>query len=270
MKLNQSKQVGDLLREWRNRRRLTQLDLALDAEISQRHLSFIELGRAKPSREMILRLCEKLDVPLRERNVLLVTAGFAPDFPERSLNDPSFAAAHRAIDSILLGFEPNPAFVIDRHWTIVKLNKAGRFLLEMVDLSLLEPPMNMLRIALHPEGLTPRILNYAEWRKHILEYLSRQVELSADLFLVELMEELKSYSQPKPIESFSSTYPEAESAQIAIGLRLKLEMDIMSFLVTTTVFGTPIDVTLSELAIETFFPADAETAQILRQMQSIN
>ncbi|MEO1299330.1 MAG: helix-turn-helix transcriptional regulator [Cyanobacteria bacterium J06636_16] len=268
MELNQSTQVGDLLREWRHRRRLTQLDLALDAEMSQRHLSFIELGRAKPSREMILRLCEKLDVPLRERNVLLVTAGFAPDFPERSLDDSSLAAAHRAIDSMLLGFEPNPAFVIDRHWTIVKLNKAGRFLLEMVDLSLLEPPMNMLRIALHPKGLAQRILNYTEWRKHILEYLSRQVELTADLFLVELAEELKSFAQPEAAEFFSPASPDTEPTPIAIGLCLKLEMGVASFFVTTTVFGTPIDVTLSELAIETFFPADAETAQILRQIQS--
>lgn len=270
MDLSKSKKVGDLLREWRERRRLTQIDLALDTEISQRHLSFVELGRSHPSREMILRLCEKLDVPLRERNVLLVSAGFAPDFPERPLNDPSLAAARRAFDSMLLGFEPNPAFVVDRHWTIVKANKAGSFLLETVDSALLEPPVNMLRIGLHPKGFTPQIINYAEWRKYILEYLSRQIELTADTFLVELLEELKSYPKPKPIKCVSSPPAKTEYARFAVGLHLKSEAGIMSLFVTTTVFGTPIDVTLSELAVEVFFPADAETAQILRQILPTN
>jgi len=266
MDLKKPKKVGDLLREWRGRRRLTQLGLALDAEISQRHLSFIELGRANPSREMILRLCEKLDVPLRERNIMLVTAGFASVFPERSLNDPSLDAAHRAIESMLMGFEPNPVFVIDRHWTIVKANKAGNFLLKTVDASLLEPPSNILRIGLHPKGLTPLIINYAEWRKYILEYLSQQIELTADTFLIELRKELKSYPQSESIEYVSCPSAEAEYARVAVGLRLKSEAGIMSFIVTTTIFGTPIDVTLSELAIEVFFPADAETAQILQRI----
>lgn len=164
MDLSKPKKIGDLLREWRERRRFTQLDLALNAEISQRHLSFIELGRANPSREMILRLCEKLDIPLRERNILLVTAGFAPVFPERPLNDPSLAAARLAVESILSGLEPNPAFAVDRHWTIVQTNEAGGFLLNMVDSSLLEPPVNMLRIGLHPKGFTSQIINYLEWR----------------------------------------------------------------------------------------------------------
>jgi transcriptional regulator with XRE-family HTH domain len=264
MNLSQPKKIGDLLREWRERRRLTQMDLAFDAEISQRHLSFVELGRSHPSRSTILRLCEKLDVPLRERNVLLVSAGFAPDFPERSLNDPSLAAARRAVDSMLLGFEPNPAFVVDRHWTIVKANKAGSFLLKTVDSALLEPPANMLRIGLHPKGFTPQIINYAEWRKYILEYLSRQIELTADRFLVELLEELKSYPKPKQCEFFEPK--KTDYAPFAVGLDLKSEAGTMSLFVTTTVFGTPIDVTLSELAIEVFFPANAETAQILRQI----
>lgn len=266
MDLQKPKKVGDLLREWRNRRRLTQLDLALDAKISQRHLSFIELGRANPSREMILRLCEQLDVPLRERNIILVTAGFASVFPEKSLNDPSLDAARHAIDSMLMGFEPNPVFVIDRHWTIVQANKAGNFLLKTVDASLLEPPSNILRIGLHPKGLTPHIINYTEWRKHILEYLNQQIELTADAFLVELLEELESYPNPNQTQDASCLPAENEYARVAIGLRLKSEAGIMSFIVTTTVFGTPIDVTLSELAIEVFFPADAETAQILRRI----
>ncbi|MFM2302781.1 MAG: hypothetical protein RLZZ135_184 [Cyanobacteriota bacterium] len=264
MDLSKPKKIGDLLREWRKRRRLTQIDLALEAEISQRHLGFVELGRSHPSREMILRLCETLDVPLRERNVLLVSAGFSPDFPESSLNDPSLAAARQAVDSMLSGLEPNPAFAIDRHWTIVKTNKAGNLLLEMVDSALLELPINMLRMCLHPKGLTPQIINYAEWRKHILEYLSRQIELTADRFLVELLEELTSYPQPESTNYTFSPPANTEYARFAVGLHLKSEAGTMSFFVTTTVFGTPIDVTLSELAIEVFFPANAETAQILR------
>ncbi len=264
MDLSKSKKIGDLLREWRGRRRLTQLDLALETEISQRHLSFVELGRSHPSREMILRLCETLDVPLRERNLLLVSAGFAPDFPERSLNDPSLAAARHAVDSMLSGLEPNPAFAIDRHWMIVKTNKAGNLLLEMINPDLLEPPINMLRMCLHPKGLTPQIVNYAEWRKHILEYLSRQIELTADRCLVELLAELTSYPQPEPTNCNCSPPANIEYDRFAVGLHLKSEAGVMSFFVTTTVFGTPIDVTLSELAVEVFFPADAETAQRLR------
>ncbi len=266
MDLKQPKNVGMLLREWRKRRRLTQLDLALDAEISQRHLSFVELGRANPSREMILRLCKILEVPLREQNILLVRAGFAPTFPQRSLNDPSFAAVDRAINTMLLGFEPNPVFVIDRHWTILKVNKAGNFLLSRIDPSLLQPPINVLRIALHPKGLTPQIINYLEWREHILEYLGRQIDLTADSFLIELLAELKSYPHPDLPQFKPCLSPETQSAPVAVGLRLRSQAGIMSFIVTTTVFGTPIDITLSELAIEVFFPADVQTAQLLQRI----
>lgn len=266
MNIHKSKKVGSLLREWRERRRLSQLDLALNAEISQRHLSFIELGRANPSREMILRLCERLDVPLRERNIWLVAGGFAPNFPERDLSDPSLDAAYRAIDSMLTGLEPNPAFVVDRHWRLVKTNKAGKFLFEKVNPRLLEPPINMLRLVLHPEGLTPQIINYSEWRKHILEYLNRQIEITADASLIDLLQELKSYPQPKPNNHKTFTPAENEFERVAVGLSLATESGVMSFFVTTTVFGTPVDITLSELAVEVFFPADPETARILRQI----
>lgn len=265
MNLNKPKKIGDLLRDWRKRRRLTQLDLAFDAEISQRHLSFIELGRANPSREMVLRLCEKLNIPLRERNVLLTAAGFAPDFPERALDSPSLNAACLAIDSMLLGLEPNPAFVVDRYWGLVKTNKAGNLLLKKVDAILLEPPINMLRLCLHPQGWTPRIINYTEWRNFILEYLNRQIELTADDRLVELLRELKSYPPPKLNQQTSSSIAGVEYDRVAIELRLASELGVMSFFVTTTIFGTPIDITLSELAVEVFFPADAETAHILRR-----
>lgn len=267
MDLNKPKKVGVLLREWRERRRLTQLALALDAEISQRHISFIELGKANPSREMILKLSEKLDIPLRERNILLAAGGFAPDFPERPLDDPSLTAASRAIDLMLSGLEPNPAFVVDRHWTIIKTNKAANFLLETVDSVLLKPPVNMLRLCLHPKGLTPQIINYGEWRKYILEYIKRQIELTADSALIKLLEELKSYAAPKPIQRTS--HPLEEYDRVAVELRLASKSEVMSFFVTTTIFGTPIDITLSELAVEVFFPADTETARILRRITSI-
>lgn len=261
MNFNEREKIGDLLRRWRGRRRLSQLDLALEAEISQKHLSFVELGRAAPSREMILRLCEKLDVPLRERNVLLAAAGFAAVFPERALSDSSLAAVRRAVDQMLAGLEPNPAFVVDRHWTLQKANKAGNFLLAAVDAALLEPPINMLRLCLHPQGFTTQIINYSEWRKYILEYLSRQIELTADALLIELLQELKNYPKPKRLKSEPPS-AETDYARVAVALRLASEWGEMSFFVTTTVFGTPIDITLSELAVEVFFPADDKTAEI--------
>jgi len=258
----ESKKVGDLLRGWRERRRLSQLDLALNAEISQRHLSFLEIGRSQPSREMILRLAEQLEIPLRERNVLLTAAGFAQVFPERRLDDESLAAARKAVDAILNGLEPNPSFAVDRHWTLVAANKAVNVLLAEVDSTLLEPPVNMLRLCLHPKGFTPQVVNYSEWRRSILEYLNRQVENTADAFLMELLRELKSY--PKP-ESARADLPtkEFDYSRFAIPLRLATKEGELSFISAVTIFGTPIDVTLSELAIESFFPADEKTAEIL-------
>lgn len=261
----ESKKIGDLLRGWRKRRRLSQLDLALDAEISQRHLSFLELGRSKPSREMILRLAEQLEIPLRERNILLTAAGFAQVFPERPLDDDSLAAARNAVDLILNALEPNPSFAVDRHWTLLAANKAVDILLTKVDSSLLEPPVNMLRLCLHPKGFTPQIINYSEWRESVLEYLDRQVEITADSFLMELLQELKSY--PKP-ESARDSFPMKEIgySRISIPLHLTTKEGELSFISTVTVFGTPIDVTLSELAIESFFPADEKTAEIINRI----
>ena len=259
------KKIGDLLREWRARRRLSQLDLAYEAEISQRHLSFLELGRAQPSREMILRLAEKLDIPLRERNVLLSAAGFASVFPERPLDDRSLSAARRAVDQILTGLEPNPSFAVDRHWTLLAANQAVGILLKGVDAALLEPPVNMLRLCLHPRGFTPRIVNYSEWRRSVIDYLDRQVEITADEFLIELLAELKSY--PRPGTARDGRPDDARSdTRISIPLRLMTGEGELSFISTVTVFGTPIDVTLSELAIETFFPADERTAETLNRV----
>ena len=267
MNLVESKKVGDLLREWRKRRRLSQLDLAYDTEISQRHLSFLEIGRSQPSREMILRLAKQLEIPLRERNVLLTAAGFAAVFPERRLDDEPLAAARKAVDLILTKLEPNPSFAVDRHWTLVAANKAANIFTAEVDPSLLEPPVNMLRLCLHPKGFTPQVIDYSEWRRNVLEYLNRQVETTGDAFLTELALELKSYPRPE----FSKDVLQMQTRDVdysgfAIPLRLMTKEGELSFISTVTVFGTPIDVTVSELAIETFFPADEKTSGIMSRV----
>jgi transcriptional regulator with XRE-family HTH domain len=253
--------VGNLLRTWRQRRRLSQLALACDAEISQRHLSFLESGRAAPSRDMVLHLAEQLDIPLRDRNLLLVAAGFAPIYRERPLRDPALQAARKAVDLVLKGHEPYPALAVDRHWTLVAANRAVSQLLAGADAELLQPPVNVLRLSLHPAGLAPRIVNLAEWRAHILARLSRQVEVSADRVLTDLLVELRAY----PSASKGRDATTGEFGGVAVPLQLTSESGVLSFLSTTTVFGTPIDITLSELAIESFFPADAATADVMRR-----
>ncbi len=253
------KSVGDHLREWRQRRRLSQLDLALDAEISTRHLSFLETGRAQPSRDMVMLLAEQLEVPLRERNVLLVAAGFAPVFVERALDDPALTAARRAIDLILKGHEPYPALVIDLRWNLVAANSPVSPLLAGVAAHLLDGQVNVMRLALHPEGLAPRIANFAEWRAHLLERLRRQVALTADPGLVALLAEVETY----PVPPAPDRRPE-DFGGVAVPFQLLLGERLLSFLSTTTVFGAAVDITLSELSLETFFPADAATVEAIR------
>jgi transcriptional regulator with XRE-family HTH domain len=264
MSNTQTQSVGNLLRDWRRRRRLSQLDLACEAEISSRHLSFLETGRAQPSREMVLHLAEQLDIPLRERNALLMAAGFAPVFRERSLEDPTLQAARRAIDLVLAGHEPYPALAIDRHWTLVTTNRVVQPLLADVDPSLLSPPINVLRISLHPQGLAPRIVNLAEWRAHLLARLRRQIDATADPVLADLLNELGSY----PIKSGASYDRQTgtDYAGVLVPLQMATEFGTLSFFSTTTVFGTPVDITLSELALESFFPANAATSEILNRM----
>jgi transcriptional regulator with XRE-family HTH domain len=249
--------IGDHLRQWRQRRHLSQLDLAIDAEISVRHLSFVETGRAAPSRDMVLRLAERLDVPLRERNVLLVAAGFAPAFPQRSLDDPALASARQAIDLVLKAHEPNPALAVDRHWNLVAANRMVTPLLRGIPSAVLASPLNVLRLSFHPDGLAPRTVNLAEWCAHLLERLHRQCEATADPELIKLHQELKTY----PIPARLGPLP---SGGVAIPFRMRLGDDVLSFISTTMVFGTPVDITLSELAVETFFPADDATAAKLR------
>lgn len=255
-------QVGDLLRTWRHRRRRSQLDLALDAGISQRHLSFIESGRSVPSRGMLLRLSQHLDLPLRQRNRLLLAAGYAPSFPERRLDDPALEPAMAAVRRVLDRHLPNPAIAIDRHWTMLAANAAIAPLLEEIeDRTLLEAPANALRLSLHPRGLAPRILNHAEWREHVLERLRRLGEQSADPVLAALEEELAVYPAP---QERPRAVPDP-GGMIAVPLRLKLRGTELAFITTTTVFGAPLDVTLSEIAIESFFPADEATARFLAE-----
>lgn len=257
------KQIGTLLREWRGRRRLSQLDLALDAEISPKHLSFLETGRARPSREMILHLAEQLAIPLRERNELLTAAGFAPVFPERPLTDDALQAARQTIEVILQGHEPNPSLAIDRHWNLVAANRAVYGLLQNIDAAQVQPPINVLRLSLHPAGIAPQIVNFNEWRMHLLERLRRQIEMTADAVLLELEQELKSYPAPNP----GGRSLIVDATKIAIPFRLHTADGELSFLSTTTIFGTPIDITLAEIAIESFFPADQFTTQWLRQRE---
>ena len=253
---------GPLLREWRGRRRLSQLALALVAGVSSRHLSFVETGRAQASRDMVLLLAERLQVPFRERNLMLLAAGFAPVFPLRTLDDPALKEARRAVEIVLAGHEPYPALAVDRHWNLVLANRAVAPFLEGVAPELLAP-INVLRLSLHPRGLARRIANLAEWRHHVLARLHHQIELSGDPVLAALRDELAGYAAPSPAP-VSFRDPKGDALGVVVPLQLVTDGGVLSFFTTTTVFGTPIDISLSELAIEAFFPADAETADRLR------
>jgi transcriptional regulator with XRE-family HTH domain len=254
--------IGDHIRDWRQRRRMSQMDLAGDAEMSTRHLSFIETGRSRPSRDMVLKLAAELEVPLREQNVLLVAAGYAPVYGERKLDDAGFAAAHHAVERIIEGHEPYPALAVDRHWNLIAANQAVMRLVAGVDASLLEPPVNVLRLALHPAGLASRTLNLAEWRSHLLARLAHEIDMTGDAILTDLLDELRAY----PSGATGRPAAKDDLGGIAVPFRVRLGEETLSFISATTVFGTPVDVTLSELAIESFFPADDDTAEALRRL----
>ena len=256
---------GEQLRDWRQRRRMSQLDLAAEADLSTRHLSFVETGRAKPSREVVQRLSEALELPLRSRNALMIAAGFAPAFPERSFNDAASAGVREAVQRILDCHMPFPALAVDRHWHLVASNAAVMALIAGASPQLLEPPINVLRLSLHPDGLASRIGNLSDWKRHILERLRHQATESGDPVLEDLIEELRAYPAPA-----SKAPAAAGDIPIAVPMVLKSPVGDLSFLSTTTVFGTPAEVTLSELAIESFFPADAETGERLRQLSGIS
>lgn len=247
---------GSLMKQWRQRRRLSQLELAIEADVSSRHLSFIETGRSAPSRAMVLRLAEALDVPLRERNQLLLAAGLAPAYPERPLDDPEMAAVREGIDKVLAAYEPYPCLAVDRGWNVVAANAGATLMLDGVAPELLDP-LNALRLSLHPEGLAPRIRNLAQWRHHVIGRLRREVSVSGAAELTALLREIEGY--PGGFD---------DGAELG-GVVVPLELDapggsVLSFLSTVTTFGTALDLTAAELSIEAFLPANAQTAAALR------
>ena len=243
---------------------MSQFELALESGISARHLSFVENGRSAPSRDTILRLAEELDLPLRERNHLLLAAGYAPVYSEAALDSPEMSAVRGAVRQLLTGHEPYPAVVVDRSWNLVDANESVALFTEGADSELLAPPANVLRISLHPEGMAPRIANLGEWRAHLLGRLRRQVALTADPDLARLLNELRAYPCNQPEPEVDVPGP----GDIVVPLRIRHEGRELVFFSTVATFGTPLDVTVAELAIESFFPADPETAAILRSGQA--
>lgn len=245
--------MGELVRRWRERRRRSQLDVSIAADLSARHLSFIETGRANPSREMIERLCDELDVPLRERNAFHLAAGFAPAYPERALAD--LGAARTSVDAVLTGHEPNPALAVNVRWELLAANRSMQVFLEDVADALLEPPVNVLRVTLHPDGLASRIRNYGPWRAHAVRRVRRQLERTAAVGLADLLSEIEAYPVPSGADP-DETIP---ANDLVVPMRLATEHGDLAFHYALTVFGAARDVTLDEIAIETFFPADAAT-----------
>lgn len=262
MQTQNTRPVGEMLRTWRQRRRLSQLAFACDAEISARHLSFLETGRSRPSREMLLHLAERLDMPFRERNALLLAAGFAPVYSETGIDNPDAAAARRAVDLVLASHEPFPAIAIDRHWDLVAGNAALPLFLAGIPDDLLTPPINVLRLSLDPRGLAARIENLGEWRAHVFERLERQIEFTNDEKLAALLAELRLFSASGTAEE----KPNTDYGGLIVPLRIATEAGTLSFFTATTVFGTAIDITFSELVIETFMPADDFTASTIRAL----
>jgi transcriptional regulator with XRE-family HTH domain len=260
-----SVEVGPLLREWRERRRLTQLELALEAGISTRHLSFVETGRSKPGREMLLRVADELAIPFRERNQLLLAAGHAPAFPERPLDDPALAPVREALDRILAAHEPYPAVVFDRGWNLIEGNAAASALVERVEIdpALLEPPVNVLRIGLHPRGLAPLIVNLARWRAHFLDRLTQQIAITGDAAVVALREEVANYPVPDDEDGVGD---DAVGDEMLGPVRVRVPTGgEWSFFGMFASFDTPFEVTTSELAVELLFPADRVTSAALKK-----
>jgi transcriptional regulator with XRE-family HTH domain len=254
--------VGELLRQWRTRRRLSQLDLANLAEVSTRHLSFVETGRAAPSREMLLHLTEHLEVPLRERNRLLLAAGYAPVYRESTMDEPAMEAVRQTLRQVMVAHEPFPAAVADRHWNLVDANAAAAVFLDGIDPRLLRPPVNVMRVSLHPHGMAPRILNLAQWRSHQLTRLRRQVEFTGDDALAGLYRELVAYPGPEPSDM------DIGPTDVVLPLRLRHDGQVLTFLSLVATFGAPLDVGVAELVIESFFPGDPATTRFLQEQRA--
>ncbi|MFC9627975.1 helix-turn-helix domain-containing protein [Streptomyces mirabilis] len=266
------KGVGPLLRGWREQRRVSQLELALRADSSARHISFIETGRSRPSEEMVLRLAEHLDVPVRERNALLLAAGYAPHYPETPLDDPSMDALRQGMERLIQGYEPYPALVVDATYTVLAANRGIAMLLEGVSESLLAPPLNAMRLTLHPEGLAPRIRNHREWRDHLLAQMERQIALDRSEPLRALHEEVAAYPVPEQERGGKGEGELGGGVEPVPYFALPLQIEhggrVLSFISSISTFNTPMDVTVAELAIETFLPADPATVKYLQSLVS--
>ncbi|MEV0472154.1 helix-turn-helix domain-containing protein [Streptomyces prunicolor] len=264
------KGVGPLLRAWRERRRVSQLELALRADSSARHISFVETGRSRPSEEMVLRLAEHLDVPVRERNSLLLAAGYAPHYPETPLDDPALDALREGLERLIQGYEPYPALVVDAGYDVVAANRGITMLLDGVPESLLQPPLNAMRLTLHPQGMAPRIRNLGEWRGHLLAQMERQIALHRSEPLRALYEEVAAYPAPETADGGddgdSLDEPSPTVPYFALPMRIEHDGRVLSFVSSISTFNTPMDVTVSELAIETFLPADPATAKYLHAL----
>ncbi|CQR60703.1 helix-turn-helix domain-containing protein [Streptomyces leeuwenhoekii] len=255
------KGAGPLLRAWRERRRISQLELALRADSSARHISFIETGRSRPSEEMVLRLAEHLDVPVRERNALLLAAGYAPRFPETPLDDPALDALRTGMERLITGYEPYPALVVDAVYNVLAANRGIMMLMEGVPEELLQPPLNVMRLTLHPRGLAPRIRNLREWRGHLLAQMERQIALHRSEPLRALYEEVAAYPVP---EAAPGEEPAEPVPYFALPLQVEHAGRTLSFISSISTFNTPMDVTVAELAIETLLPADPATVKYLQ------
>ncbi|WP_320776126.1 helix-turn-helix domain-containing protein [Streptomyces sp. CRN 30] len=263
--------AGPLLRAWRERRGVSQLDLALRAGSSARHISFVETGRARPSAEMVLRLAEHLDVPVRERNELFLAAGYAPHYPQTPLDDPAMDTLREGLEHLIRGYEPYPALVVDAVHDVVAANRGVEMLLEGVPDTLLTPPLNVVRLSLHPQGLAPRIRNLRAWRDHLLAQLTRQLALQRSEAVRRLYEEVAAYPVPdgdtEPDPGPDGAGPGGSGGHLpgfALPLRLAHDGRVLSFVSSIATFNTPMDVTVAELAVETFLPADPATAAYLR------
>ncbi|WP_406334444.1 helix-turn-helix domain-containing protein [Streptomyces sp. NBC_00203] len=259
--------IGPLLRGWREQRRVSQLELALRADSSARHISFIETGRSRPSEEMVLRLAEHLDVPVRERNALLLAAGYAPHFKETPLDDPSMDALREGMERLIQGYEPYPALVVDATYNVLAANRGIAMLLDGIPESLLAPPLNAMRLTLHPEGLAPRIRNLRAWRDHLLAQMDRQIALRRSEPLRALYEEVAAYPVPDADPAEGDELP-GPVPYFALPMQIEHEGRVLSFISSISTFNTPMDVTVAELAIETFLPADPATVKYLQSLLS--
>ncbi|WP_328672462.1 helix-turn-helix domain-containing protein [Streptomyces sp. NBC_00328] len=260
--------VGPLLRGWREQRRVSQLELALRAGSSARHISFIETGRSRPSEDMVLRLAEHLDVPVRERNALLLAAGYAPRYAETPIDDPSMDALRGGMERLIQGYEPYPALIVDARYDVLAANRGVALLLDGVTDRLLVPPLNAMRLTLHPEGLAPRIRNLRTWRDHLLAQMDRQIALRRSEPLRALYEEVAAYPVPDRDAEVDDDEPLGPAPHFALPMRIEHEGRVLSFISSISTFNTPMDVTVAELAIETFLPADPATGKYLHALHA--